>query len=662
MTRQGMKIEPLAWKDKPALIEVAFPAQKISIEAQCERKANSGQTLTAIGSYWKGRKPLVLVRACVLGALLPSTGETDKDLEVFEMLMAIDDGAFERRIRKVTVRDIETWGSDLANDLIHEDGKWKVRGQERTQLLAQILRRMPYNERLQGRSLRPEELPDEAYELIWTRVNDHLGTTAQSHAELVRQLGILRFGRAPIVADAFCGGGAIPFEAARLGCDVRASDLNPIACMLTWGALNIVGADGETQRRIQEIQESVATAVNDELMKLGIEHDELGNRAKSYLYCVEAICPQTGWRVPLAPSWIISHSRRCVAVLVPDHAMKRFELRIESDVDSSTFERAKAGTVRGGDIVFVIDDKEFCTPLRTLRGDRRVDGAPLNSLRLWENTDVAPRPSDVFQERLYCIQWNGHDGSVFFREPTPHDLDVEARTERLVTENLLEWQREGLIPNMAIERGYNTDQPIRERGWTYWHHLFRPRELLVFALWRKHATDATSYLTLALLLDLSSKLCQWLTAPAGKAGGPRDLPNHVFYNQALNPFFNFAVRSFEFHRKTIATRRFRDLHIGEMNAQVSTRSADEFDEDCDLAITDPPYADAINYHEITDFFISWLRSNPPGANLLVQPHHGIDLLLDHATEDRRSTQGERFDRLLPVPYVDLDVHAVVSGH
>jgi putative DNA methylase len=31
----------------------------------------------------------------------------------------------------------------------------------------------------------------------------------------------------------------------------------------------------------------------------------------------------------------------------------------------------------------------------------------------------------------------------------------------------------------------------------------------------------------------------------------------------------------------------------------------------DIAVTDPPYADAINYHEITEFFIAWLRKNPP---------------------------------------------------
>jgi len=64
-------LTPLALKDAPALIETVFPAQKVSFEAQTERGAGRGQTLTSIGSYWKGRKPLILVRAIVLGSLLP---------------------------------------------------------------------------------------------------------------------------------------------------------------------------------------------------------------------------------------------------------------------------------------------------------------------------------------------------------------------------------------------------------------------------------------------------------------------------------------------------------------------------------------------------------------------------------------------------------------
>src|SRR6266704_1416739 len=92
-----MSIVPFAWRERPSLIERLLPAQKISAEAQKERKAGAGQTLTALGSYWKGRKPLILVKACVLGALLPATEDRECDLEIFEKLMAIDDEAFLRR-------------------------------------------------------------------------------------------------------------------------------------------------------------------------------------------------------------------------------------------------------------------------------------------------------------------------------------------------------------------------------------------------------------------------------------------------------------------------------------------------------------------------------------------------------------------------------------
>ena len=95
--RTERAVEPLSLANAPALIERILPAQKLSAEAQKERKAGAGQTLTALGSYWKGRKPLILARACVLGALLPATEDTERDLEVFEKLMAIDDAALERR-------------------------------------------------------------------------------------------------------------------------------------------------------------------------------------------------------------------------------------------------------------------------------------------------------------------------------------------------------------------------------------------------------------------------------------------------------------------------------------------------------------------------------------------------------------------------------------
>src|SRR5579871_5523565 len=88
---------PFSLKDAPALIEKLLPVQKLSAEAYKEQMAVQGKTLTALGSYWKGRKPLILGKACILGCLLPATDNPRRDLEIFEKLMAMDDESFVAR-------------------------------------------------------------------------------------------------------------------------------------------------------------------------------------------------------------------------------------------------------------------------------------------------------------------------------------------------------------------------------------------------------------------------------------------------------------------------------------------------------------------------------------------------------------------------------------
>ena len=354
-------------KDAPALIEAVLPAQKLSAEAQKERKAGAGQTLTALGSYWKGRKPLILAKACILGCLLPATDEPEQDLEIFEKLMGMDEAAFGYRANvkpDVVARAVSLKGYDpdeiftfkwdeeaepIAFPYKDEPGepklkfRWK-RGVEpdvKRALICEAIAKlgMTYGEKL-AISKRPEEFGDELYEEIWDEVNEHLGTEAYSIPELVEQLGIMRYGHRPKVADTFCGGGSIPFEAARLGCDVYASDLNPIACMLTWGALNIIGADAETRERIAESQKRVAEEVDAEITRLGIEHNERGDRAKAFLYCLETRCPQTGWMVPMATSWVISKNRSVYAKLIPDYEKKQFEIEIVSGASKAEIQAA----------------------------------------------------------------------------------------------------------------------------------------------------------------------------------------------------------------------------------------------------------------------------------------------------------------------------------
>src|SRR5262249_33805669 len=58
-------------------------------------------------------------------------------------------------------------------------------------------------------------------------------STKQSYLEIAH--GLVRAAHdaePPLVVDPFAGGGSIPLEALRLGCEAFASDLNPVACLI----------------------------------------------------------------------------------------------------------------------------------------------------------------------------------------------------------------------------------------------------------------------------------------------------------------------------------------------------------------------------------------------------------------------------------------------
>jgi len=633
-------IVPFSLKDTPALIERLLPVQKLSAEVYKERMAGSSQTLTGLGNYWKGRKPLVLNKACILGCLLPATGDDRRDLEIFEKLMAMDDESFAARAKrrpkpkellsKLAIGRVSDYFtsepegllpfsspidfSDESLDGIKVHWKDDVRLVDRLRLEAEMIPARSYRSRVEE-SNRPEEVV-EVDSHIWESINAHLDTSAKSFPELVEQLGIMRFGHRPTVADTFCGSGQIPFEAARLGCDVYASDLNPVACMLTSAALNIVGADQSRRVELAKRQDLLVQKIKSDIAELGVESDGKGWQAKVFLYCVEVVCPQTGWRVPLLPTLLVSKGYRVVAELEPIQEEKRYRINISQWASDAQIAAAEYGTVRsdgrGQDpyLLHTVNGKEYRTKISTLRGDyRNQDGSTGNKLRLWDVTDFKPRQDDIFQERLYCIQWmrpkaTGKQMQYEFRTVTDADEERERKVEEFVGTHLDEWQKSGWIPDMRIEPGYNTDQPVRERGWTYWHHLFNPRQLLVNGLWAKYTSDELGAVRLFKSLNINAKLSVWHRTHGG--GGS---VQNVFNNQALNTLFDYGSRAFDYLEP--ATRIDSICPLPNTKHNVESHSAANTEGLFDIFVTDPPYGDAVNYDEILDFFIAWLRRNPP---------------------------------------------------
>ena len=677
-TANQLAVVPLSLKDAPALIEHVLPVQKLSAEAYKEQMAGRGKTLTTLGSYWKGRKPLILAKACVLGCLLPATNSPKRDLEIFEMLMGMDDLSFTTRskrrpkpkeiITKLALARIEDYFTVTPPDVLPQSAPvdwsnpsygtvkvgWRadLPERERRRLEAELLPPTPYRERV-DKCRRPEEVPD-VHEHIWEEVNAHLGTRAHSFPELVEQLGLMRYGRRPKLADTFCGSGQIPFEAARMGCDVYASDLNPVACMLTWGAFHIVG--GSPKERGQGEQERIALVekVKAEIDALGIESDGNGWKAKVFLYCVEARCPQSGWLVPMLPSRVISKRFRVIAELRPDPKQKRYDIEIHCGVNNEALKKAEDGTVgregRYSDafLIHTVNGKRYKTKITTLRGDvREADGNTVNQLRLWENDDLTPRPDDILQERLYCIQWmrpkpGTKRREYQFRGVIEADLERERIVEQYVSEHLEEWARDGWIPQMQIEEGapprYQGRDLLRSRGWTHWQHVFNPRQLLLGGLINRHSSAALKF-GLTQVANRNSRLSHWETGTANVKA--------AFYNQALNTLFNYGCRGSrfgldllqaEYRRFSLPKNARRELVCGPAHTTNTL---------ADLFVTDPPYGDAIKYEEILDFFIAWLRKSPPpefanwvwdGRRTLAIQGEGENFRRDMVTAYKRMTE------------------------
>lgn len=578
MSSNAGAVVPFSMKDAPSLIERILPSMKISAEAQKERKAVQSQLLTSIASYWKGRKPLFLARACVLGSLLPATDDVEGDLLLFEQLLRIDDASFSDRLGR---------GQDLESIL-----------------------RLPYDERIEVTS-KLSTIADLQPRSVFAEANRRLSTYAASLPELIEQLGIMRFGRRPRVADTFAGGGSIPYEAARMGCDVYASDLNPIACMLTWGAVDFLSKGDAFFGRFSSERTEVIARLQQRILQSGFEISDRGHQARIYLYCVEAWDRSTGWRVPMSPSWVLHEGTRTILKLVPDDASKRFLFEVIANADDASYAKAQNGTVQSGSLMYEIGGIEHSVSLQSLRGDGvRRRGAPATTdLRLWEKSDFVPRADDIYGERLCAIKWTSTSGSEYFLPPTEHDLAVEAAIIRIVSGSLNEWQESGLVPDMPIESGDNTDQPIREKGWTHWHHLFNARQLLMAAWFREEVEKvedaeirAGLLLIMGKMLNRGSRLCRWQAHRAISAD--------VFYNQALNTFHNYGCRASSYF-ENIFNEEFAGRFSSRGAVEIKSSPAARVDVDNDIYITDPPYADAVNYHEITEFFIAWFRKNPP---------------------------------------------------
>lgn len=600
---------PLA--NAPCFIETQFPVAKISMESYKERKAGNGQTLAGLGKWW-GRKPLILVRAALLGLLMPASDNPEKDRGIFLKMLTMDREGLQKRKNKPIpekrlLDELAKMPPGIRQRFLDFEasagsvGLRKLSKGEKEELQWLVFNRLPYGEKMEY-CQRPEQI-DGPSEEAWEDINAHLDTHANNLPELVQELGEKRFGHHPKVGDAFCGGGSIPFEAARIGCDTLGTDLNPVSALLTWAAINIIGGGNDAIKNIRSSQEEVYDRVEKKVIEWGIEQNSVGWRADIFLYCVEAQDPETDWWIPLLPNLMIAESKGLIVKLIPDYENKRYEINIE--VARSKEELTEAwhtGTVRSSRLYPPYGGNSI--PIETLR----------KGIRFWEKTDIVPRPDDIFHERLYCVRWVetylDEEGKLrerrHYRAPTLADLEREDQVLSILKERYDVWQETGFIPDRKIESGYNTDQPIRERGWLYWQHLFNARQLLIMGLLSEeiHKVPGRTNRVACLLgigraCDWNSRLSRWGPNPG------KEMVVQTFGNQALNTLYNYGCRGLSYLKSSFSLNFQAEEKAFSTKNIIYPGDARATHTGCNIWITDPPYADAVNYHELSEFFLAW---------------------------------------------------------
>ena len=179
--------------------------------------------------------------------------------------------------------------------------------------------------------------------------------TRAEHVKTIREL--VRSAHpegSPLVVDPFAGGGSIPLEALRLGCETFASDLNPVACLILKVLLEDIPRHGANlARELRQAGTEIKAQAESELADL-YPRDPDGSTPIAYLWARTVRCeaPNCGAEIPLMRSmWLCRKPRRKWALrseVVQEQGSRRkvdfdiFQPATEREVENGTVSRARA--------------------------------------------------------------------------------------------------------------------------------------------------------------------------------------------------------------------------------------------------------------------------------------------------------------------------------
>jgi len=530
------------------LIEVDFPLAVVN--AACQRENNrktrpESKHLSLLHTWW-ARRPLTSCRAVLLGLLFPAPADPSCPEH------------FKTAARKIIGQFKKIDGSDeaLQQALLH--------------FLAEISN------------------PDLVTKNVFV----------SAARELVKSAYI----EPPHVFDPFAGGGSIPFEALRLGCEVTASELNPVAWLLLKIALEWSARKGEELLRLfEEWSEWVLKEVEKRLTPF-YPPDREGRKALAYLWARKVRCeaPECGATVPLIRNLWLSQSERRKKALRISYRGGELEPSIEV-FRPETPEEVQKGTVSGF--------KARCPRC----------GRPMQRERVQAQLRMR-RGGAADAILLAVVRENpGGRGKDYFN-PTSEDLQaIKKADEKAKSIN---------IGMPSFPAGDTRAFPPHPYGITNWADVLTPRQKLSrWVIYRviedalekagKEIDDPEFLLALSACLyaaysdnaQYHTSLCVWLSEGVKSIfiqGSGVPMRADFVEGSPLSPNcegLEYSIKSVSAALEGLVLSRHRS------SSPILANVLDPLlpEESTDIVFTDPPYANQIPYAHLSDFFYGWLK-------------------------------------------------------
>jgi len=197
-----------------------------------------------------------------------------------------------------------------------------------------------------------------------------------------------------------------------MGLNSFGSDLNPVAGLLTWAALNINGASNEEVAQLREFQGKVYNEARRIIDEWGLERNEKGWLANAYLYCFEATCPECNYSIPLSSTWQISAKNDIFGLLIKDEVNKTFQINIKENATKEEIALSES-QVTIENYCLKCPNCKAKTPIPVIRKDQSGEHwndyrySTKNDLRFWSKTDYYPNPIKNINFKGSILNTNG---------------------------------------------------------------------------------------------------------------------------------------------------------------------------------------------------------------------------------------------------------------